>query len=211
MLHLPKFIFIKYSKLIIMKKIYLLFVLLPVFLTQAQKTKQDEGVKIGVKGGLNVSNFMGDLTNNAIRTSIHAGLVAEFMISDKFSVQPELLYSGQGFTNTGGIGYERSKFDYINLPILAKFYLVKKLSLETGPQIGFLISAKNRTNTSNTTVDKQKTVDLGLNLGAGYELENNVFFQARYNLGLSNINNSSNSSAVKYTNAVIQFSVGYFF
>jgi Outer membrane protein beta-barrel domain len=210
-LHLPRNLFVKYSKLIIMKKIYLLSVLLSMFLTQAQKTKQDEGVKIGIKGGLNVANFIGDVSNNAIRTGVHAGLVAEFVISDKFSIQPELLYSGQGFTNTGGVGFERSKFDYINLPVLAKFYLTKQLTLETGPQIGFLVSAKNRTNITNLTIGDQKTVDLGLNLGAGFELKNNVFFQARYNLGLSNINNSSNASVLRYSNSVIQFSVGYFF
>lgn len=193
-----------------MKKIYFLFFLFIAFASQGQKTKKDEGVKIGIKGGLNVANFIGDFSNNAIRTGVHAGLVTEFVISDKFSVQPELLYSGQGVTNTGA-GFSRSKFDYINLPILAKFYLVDRLSLETGPQIGFLISSKNRTNTSNFDIADQKRVDFGLNIGGGYELKNNVFFQVRYNLGLTNINNSQNASAFKYTNSVIQFSVGYFF
>jgi Outer membrane protein beta-barrel domain len=194
-----------------MKKIYLIVVLFSSLYIQAQKTKQDEGLKIGIKGGLNVTNFIGDVANNDIRTSVHFGLVTEFIISDKFSLQPELLYSGQGLTNTGGLGYNRSKFDYINLPILAKFYLTKQLSLETGPQIGFLISAKSRTNVSNLSIGNQKKVDFGLNLGAGYELKNNVFFQARYNLGLTNINDSSNASAIKYSNSVIQFSVGYLF
>jgi len=181
------------------------------FTSHAQKDKREEGVKIGLKGGLNVSNFMGDLEDNAIRTSIHIGVVSEFIISDKFSIQPELLYSGQGFSNQNPAGFSRGKFDYINLPVLAKYYLVKNLSLETGPQIGFLISAKNKTNDSNDEIEDQKTLDFSLNLGLGYELNNGVFFQARYNHGITNINDSPSSDSIKYTNSVYQFSVGILF
>jgi hypothetical protein len=47
-----------------------------------------------------------------------------------------------------------------------------------------------------------------LNLGLAYDLKNGIFFQTRYNLGLSNINSGANANAVKYTNSVIQLSVG---
>ncbi|WP_300569795.1 porin family protein [Flavobacterium sp.] len=195
-----------------MKKLYLVCAFLMIISAQAQKTKQDEGIKLGIKGGLNVSNFAGDITDNEIRTSIHIGLVSEIIVSEKFSIQPELLYSGQGFSDKSESGFSRSKFDYINLPVLAKFYVMNdNLSIEAGPQIGFLISAKNKNSAANTSIEDQKVVDFGLNLGLGYELENHVFFQGRYNLGLTNINNSDSSSAVKYTNTVIQFSVGYLF
>ncbi|RZJ55928.1 MAG: PorT family protein, partial [Flavobacterium sp.] len=33
---------------------------------------------------------------------------------------------------------------YLNVPIMAKYYVIEKLSLEAGPQIGFLLSAKNQ-------------------------------------------------------------------
>lgn len=194
-----------------MKKTFLIIALSVFSFANAQKTKQDEGIKIGIKGGLNVSNFVGDIEDNSIRTGVHVGLLAEIIVSEKFSIQPELLYSGQGFSDNGVIGYSRYKFDYINLPVLAKFYLTKSISLETGPQVGFLISSKNKTDLTNFSVKKQSTIDFGLNLGAGYELKNNVFFQARYNLGLTNVNDNPASSAVKYTNSVIQFSVGYLF
>ena len=178
----------------------------------SQKTKKDEGIKIGIKGGINVSNFIGDFQNNAIRTGVHLGVLAEIIISEKFSVQPEILYSGQGFSNQNPQDYSRYKFDYINLPVIAKFYLTKSISLETGPQVGFLISSKNKSNLSNYEVDGQKTIDFGLNLGAGFDLNNHVFFQARYNLGLTNINDeTTTTNNFKYTNSVIQFSVGYLF
>lgn len=195
-----------------MKKIYLVIAIFIAFSTQAQKTKRDEGVKIGIKGGSNISNFYGDIKENAIRTSIHAGLVSEFVVSNKFSIQPEILFSGQGYTDTGSNGYSRYKFDYINLPIMAKFFLIdENLTLEAGPQVGFLVSAKNKTNTTNYSVQDQNTVDFSLSAGLGYELKNHIFFQGRYNLGVTNVNKTSAASAQSYSNSVIQLSVGYFF
>lgn len=191
-----------------MKRI-LFFIIVSSSLTiSAQKSKKDEGITFGLKGGLNVSNFAGDINDNTFRTSIHLGVFSEIMISDKFSVQPELLYSGQGFSGSTTPGFSRSKYDYINLPILAKIYIAEKISVEAGPQIGFLVSAKQRTTDDNVKISDQKTVDFGLNLGLAYDLKNGMFFQTRYNLGLSNVNSGSNANAIKYTNSVIQVSVG---
>ena len=191
-----------------MKRI-LFFIIVSSSLTiSAQKSKKDEGITFGLKGGLNVSNFAGDINDNTFRTSIHLGIFSEIMISDKFSVQPELLYSGQGFSGSTTPGFSRSKYDYINLPILAKIYIAEKISVEAGPQIGFLVSAKQRTTDDNVKISDQKTVDFGLNLGLAYDLKNGMFFQTRYNLGLSNVNSGSNANAIKYTNSVIQVSVG---
>ncbi len=171
----------------------------------AQKSKQDEGIKLGIKGGLNVSNLMGDVKDVAIRTSIHAGLVAEIIVSDKFSIQPELLYSGQGATVTSD-GGGRIKLDYLTLPVLAKFPIAKSLSLEAGPQVGFLISGKYKTNDSNEKIEGVKTIDFGLDAGLEYELNNGVFFQARYNIGLTDTGLAGDNN--RASNSVIQFSVG---
>jgi hypothetical protein len=194
-----------------MKKTLIVFIAIGIgAFANAQKTKQDEGIKLGIKGGLNISNLMGDVEDFGIRTSIHAGLVAEIIVSDKFSIQPELLYSGQGATYTGSLpGFRRVKLDYITLPVLAKFPLANHLYLETGPQIGFLISAKNKTNESNEKIEDLKTIDFGLNAGLNYELNNGVFFQARYNLGLTDIGIAGDNN--RASNAVIQFSIGKLF
>ncbi len=192
-----------------MKKTLIVFIAIGIAaFANAQKTKQDEGIKLGIKGGLNVSNLMGDVEDVAIRTSIHAGLVAEIIVSDKFSIQPELLYSGQGasITSTGG---GRAKLDYITIPVLAKFPIANNLYLETGPQVGFLISGKYKTNESNDKIEDLKTIDFGLNAGLNYELKNGVFFQARYNLGLTDIGYAGDNN--RASNSVIQFSVGKLF
>ena len=191
-----------------MKRILLLTGILFCINLNAQSSKREEGITFGIKGGLNVSDFSGDIKNNTFRTSVHLGVFSEIMISDNFSLQPELLYSGQGYSGRVLPGFSRSKYDYINFPVLAKIYIAKKISIEAGPQIGFLVSAKEKTSDDKITIPNQKTVDFGLNLGLAYDLKNGVFFQTRYNLGLSNINSGSNVNAFKYTNSVIQVSVG---
>ena len=191
-----------------MKKILLLTGILFWINLNAQSSKREEGITFGIKGGLNVSDFLGDIKNNTFRTSVHLGVFSEIMISDNFSLQPELLYSGQGYSGRVLPGFSRSKYDYINFPVLAKIYIAKKISIEAGPQIGFLVSAKEKTSDDKINIPNQKTVDFGLNLGLAYDLKNGVFFQTRYNLGLSNINSGSNVNAFKYTNSVIQVSVG---
>jgi hypothetical protein len=194
-----------------MKKIILCLGILFCVQTNAQSSKREEGIVIGVKGGLNMSNFMGDVEDQGMRTSIHLGLLAEIIVSDNFSVQPELLYSGQGSTYTGSApGFARTKLDYLTVPVLGKFGLTDKLSFEAGPQLGFLVSAKRKTNTSNDKIEGVKTLDFGLNAGLEYELGSGVIFQGRYNLGLTDTGLTGDSNK-RASNSVIQFSVGYLF
>ena len=177
----------------------------------SQTSKREEGIKLGLKVGLNLANFGGDIENNAIRTSIHFGMVSEIIISDKFSFQPELLYSGQGFKNESILGYSKEKYNYISLPLLAKYYVAKNLSIESGPQISFLISSKSKNNDGNTDISDTNVVDFGWNVGLGYEFKSGIFFQGRYNLGLTNVNAESNSDSNRISNSVFQISVGCLF
>ena len=191
------------------KSFILLFALCSIVVANAQKTKREEGIKLGIKGGLNVANVMGDVEDVGIRTSINIGMLAEIIVNDNFSIQPELLYSGQGASNTAD-GGGRTKLDYVLLPILAKFPIASGLSVEAGPQLGFLVSAKYKDNDANTNIkDGYKTMDFGLDAGLEYELKSGVIFQGRYNLGLTNINDTDDNTRI--SNAVISFSIGYLF
>lgn len=191
-----------------MKKVFLVFAIVTLgFTVNAQE------VTFGVKAGLNLASIAGDDTDGLdSRTSFHVGGVAEISISEKFSVQPELLYSAQGAKESfEGIDIEVN-LDYINLPIIAKYYVSEGFSLEAGPQVGFLMSAKAKAEgQSEDLKDFVKGIDFGLNFGVGYKLDSGLNFGARYNLGLSNINDGEGSDEFKNQNSVIQFSVGYFF
>lgn len=170
-------------------------------------------VTFGAKAGLNLASISGDETDELDgRTSLHVGAVAEIAISDVFSVQPELLYSAQG-AKYEEEGYEETwKLDYLNLPIMAKYYVAEGFSLEAGPQVGFLMSAKAKADGEEEDLkDFVKGIDFGANVGVGYKMESGLNFGARYNLGLSNVNDGEDADDFKNQNSVIQVSVGYFF
>ncbi len=65
------------------------------------------------------------------------------MISEKFAFQPELLYSAQGSDYDDEDFSGSVKADYLNVPLMAKYYVGEGFSLEAGPQVGLLLSAKD--------------------------------------------------------------------
>jgi hypothetical protein len=65
-------------------------------------------------------NFNGD-GETAQRHGFHLGVYGESFISDSFAVQPELMYSQQGYKITNANG-TLPAMDYINLPIMLKAY-----------------------------------------------------------------------------------------
>lgn len=104
-----------------------------------------EDVNFGLKTGLNISNFTGgDADRNNI-LNFHVGGFAEFELNEKFSLQPELLYSRQGSEAENSI---KIKVDYLAIPLMAKYYLSEKFSLEAGPQVSFLVNDKIEFNDS---------------------------------------------------------------
>lgn len=178
-----------------------------------------EYVYFGIKGGVNFSSFSGDgfdaYDDPEGRTAFHLGLLAEIPVGERFSIQPEVLYSAQGYDiasleDANDIEYQ---LDYITVPVLAKFYVFNRFSLEAGPQIGFLVQEEVDFNPSedggdiDLDDDQFKTVDFGVGLGASYKISN-FFISGRYNIGLSDI---YDMEGVDAKNSVIQAGVGLMF
>lgn len=166
-------------------------------------------VKFGAKAGVNFASLSGDDADGLDgRTSFHIGGVVNIGISEKFAVQPELVYSSQGAKGSfEGVDVDYN-FDYINLPVLAKFTVAEGFSIEAGPQVGFLMSAKLKAEGDSLDVkDDLKGIDFAGAIGLAYQMETGLNFSARYNLGLANI--ADGEGDIK--NNVIQISVGYMF
>jgi len=177
--------------------------------------------EFGIKAGVNIANYGGDIEGTDARTGLHVGVVAEMKLSDNFSVQPELLYSMQGATYSESFddvpGEITDKLDFILLPVMAKYYIIDGLSLEVGPQFGILLSAKSEAEaggeTAEADIEVYRNFDMALNGGVGYELPMGLFVQARYSLGVTNIIEDTNDSIDDFvlTNNNFQLSVGYKF
>ncbi|WP_420401548.1 porin family protein [Flagellimonas sp.] len=188
-----------------MKKLILfsMTLILPLLTLQAQD------VQFGAKAGPNFAILQPDLNDPTTRTALHLGAVAEVSISEKLSIQPELLFSAQG-TKDESDDDEIVRLDYLTLPILAKFYVAENLSIEAGPQIGILLKAEVEDNGETTDLkDITKSTDLGIAFGMGYKLDNGLNFGARYILG-SDVNDLDEDPD-KFANRVFQLFVGYFF
>ena len=177
-----------------------------------------QGVRLGVKAGLNLSNFTGDDTEDlSSKAGIHFGAVAEIGISETFSIQPEVVYSAQGAEYEDSDGYDGEfKFNYLNVPVLAKVEVIDGLCLEAGPQIGFLLTAEDEyddgAGDSGTDDIKEffKSTDLAVALGASYEIIDGLFLGARYNIGVTDIWDTDDVNLSNQT-SVFQFSLGYLF
>lgn len=171
-------------------------------------------LKFGPKAGVNFANLSG-VDNTEMKTGFHVGAVAEINFNEKFSIQPEVIYSAQGAKGMLNNIEGKANLDYINIPILAKYYIVDGFSVEAGPQVGFLVKAEGKGTVNNVSVttdvkDNFKSTDFGLGFGLAYDLPVGMFVNARYNLGLSDIrNNTSSGDAIK--NNVIQVGIGYKF
>ncbi len=177
-----------------------------------------QSVKYGVKAGLNVanaSNLGDDEFKFDSRVAYHVGAIVEIGLTKQFAVQPEVLFSVQGARKKEGGMTATFNSNYVNVPVMAKYYIIDGLSLEAGPQIGFLTTAKfevEGAGDESGTVDVKdelKKVDFGLNFGTSYNYQN-FNLGVRYNLGLTDIaKEREGGDAIK--NGVFQVSLGYFF
>ncbi len=189
----------------------------------------------GLKGGLNYSSVVGDLTEGVkFRFSGHGGLFLEIAFSEKFQLQPELLYSSQGFQfstdlasiqNGGGSTGEENDFrtnvqlNYVTVPLLGKFALNDRYALEFGPQFGFLLNQvtkiKNLDERNGTNPDERNSVsgdfqlDYGVAVGLNVRLNNHFSLAPRFYIGIRNrLNGLPN---VQNFNAALQLSANYRF
>jgi hypothetical protein len=80
--------------------------------------------------------------------------------------------------------------NYINVPVMLKYYVTPEFSIDFGPQVGFnvfnKVSHKNLSKSIDIK-DSTKPVDFGLGLGGTFNLTENAFVQARYTMGLTKV------------------------
>ena len=180
-------------------------------------------IDLGVKGGLNFPTLSGDSRQligdqTKFRTDFYVGGYANYKVTDQISFQPELLYSkqGAGIKNSGNSNSKIVTHN-INIPLMGRYEIMEGLNVEFGPQLGFLVSAKGKTEEGKTDTkvkitDNFKTLDFGLNFGAGYKVTDELEINARFTKGLSNINNyfpEGINDNYKITNTYFSIGVAY--
>ena len=155
----------------------------------------NKAVMYGIKGGMNLAKLKG--VDGKIRNGFTAGVFAEYAMTDNFAIRTETNFSTQGVKVKEG-DYS-IKLNYINMPVLAKYYPTDGISVELGPQLGVLLSGKG----GPLTKKSYKTLDFGIGFGLGFSLGEGVELGARYTLGLTDITKTPGS--VK--NSVLNFTL----
>jgi len=202
-----------------MKKIILttLIAVLAMVSVNAQAT-------FGIKAGVNFASILNEnISGVKGRTSFNAGIVAEIETSSSTAFQAEIVYSGQGFSYKGGnipgVGEalkDTYKLNYLNIPMVFKYYVNDEFSIGVGPQVGFLLSAK--TDVGDIKVDDYFTAaSFDILFDLAYKFDNGFNLSARYNLGLTDIWKGPTVNPPYYyynygkANGVVQLGVGFFF
>jgi hypothetical protein len=186
-------------------KFYLITIITALFM--AVSTVSAQNINIGTKIGLNSYTFDNDSGQGFdSNLGLHAGLLGHIHLKRQFGLQPEIVYSMQGAAS----GNTNLNLDYINIPVLLQYMFDNGFRIQAGPQIGLLVRAKAVNNSTTIDIkDDFKSIDAGLSFGASYVHTPTDFgIDLRYNLGLSDI---SESSSIKSTSRGFQIGIFYLF
>lgn len=186
--------------------------------------------------GLNIAK-MTKSDGGKIRPGFVVGVEAEYGVLEKLGITAGVFYSQQGIKADGELaefyaddefmindfnhfrGKATFKLDYINIPILAQYYLIPGLAVKAGIQPGFCINKKlNFDGTVENSSGNIESIDsdykiedgiksfyLSIPVGASYEYKNFVF-DARYNIGVTKAFKGGDSR-----HSVFSFTLGYKF
>ncbi len=191
-----------FTKKHVSKKIWIIIFFLGV--NSLAQSNVDFGIKAGV-------NFTGFHTNgNALTSNIgfHIGGTTQIKLEDSFHFLGELLYNRKGGTQNTTIGSINTTLDYIDIPILMRYYFIKKLSLDAGPQIGFLLHSNSELIVSDTSeeikLDATNVIDFAVNVGFTFDFNEKYSAQLRGSYGVTTIFEQQ-----EYKNYVISLSLLY--
>ena len=156
-------------------------------------------ITIQPKIGLSIASVGGDVDGD-YKAGLAVGAEAEYHVSPLIGVSAGLIYSQQGFKvseNIEGVDIEAKwKPAYLNIPILANFYVANGLALKAGVQPGFMVK---------DDAENVNTFDFSVPVGISYEYMN-ICLDARYNIGCTKVDKD-----VKGCNSVFQVTLGYKF
>ncbi len=178
-----------------------LIILISVALATGAATAQKR-FTFGPKIGVDYTHFWGKNRLHGGQLNYQAGLFMEYRFNNRFSIAPEVVFAAQGVKNDGvEIISPTDYFDvvyadnlnYINIPVMLKYYVCPSLSIDFGPQLGinvyhkYTVKGKDGHKDYKKTYDTDaKSIDFGLGLGLTYNITKDVFVQGRYTMGLTN-------------------------
>lgn len=182
-----------------MKK-FIMVAVMAIATLAANAQKEVGTLTFAPKAGITVNQLNGDGDKFAI--GFVAGIEAQKQMTEKFALSAGVFYANKGFKAEGAD--KKMNMDYINIPVLANYYVAPGLAVKAGVQPGFLVSAKYDGNDAKDAFEK---FDFCIPVGLSYEISDFVI-DARYDFGLTKTVKGAPEST---QNRGFLFTVGYQF
>ena len=184
-------------------------------------------MNLGIKGGLNMSNMVGDeINDNNMKLGFHVGLAVDYNFTPSMAIQTGLFFTTKGMKSEGSFlgitGSSTTNLMYLQLPV--HFAYKQEVTPETriifhaGPYVAYGVAGKITAEVEGLKVadsDKVfgdgvtqlKPFDAGLGLGVGAEF-GRFLVDIGWDMGLVNLANTDNA---QIRNQIAYFSVGFKF
>lgn len=189
------------TKIIIMKRIFLSITLIVTVFLASEINAQ--GIGLGIKAGANFANQSITDINTDSKTGFVGGAYLVISFSEKWAIQPEVLFSSQGSEVPNNV----NDLSYLNIPVLLRWKPASVLSIEAGPQFSALMNAVDKSGDS--IKEDFKTSDFGLAAGATLHLPLGFNVGGRYVWGFTNVSDLEDDHEVK--NTTVQVFIGWTF
>lgn len=195
-----------------MKKIMMIAVMAVMCLTASAQNHRRDGGAITVQPmiGLSVGTWRGETSNttstsNDARVGLAIGAEGEYYFDNGWlSLSAALKYEQLGWANKNN---PDTKLDFINIPVLANFYVAKGFALKVGLQPGFLVNAKYD---GRDIKDNCKTFNLAIPVGLSYEFKNGITLDLRGGYSLTRLDKNGGSDYKDYCDGG-SLTIGYKF
>jgi opacity protein-like surface antigen len=205
-----------------MKKYLLLVVCLAAMTTSVQA----QGIKFGVKGGLNITkmSFSKDVVKSDNKTGFFVGPTLKISLPAGFGVDIAALYDERSADVTGGYKEEESKVivntngetikqKSIQVPVNLRYSIglssLAGLYFALGPQFGFPVADK--VFDTDFGEYRLKDANLSINFGAGVYMLGHLEIGVTYNLAAGKSGEFKNWNDVDTHNHAWQISAAYYF
>ena len=145
----------------------------------------------------NFFRVAGDGMTQQFHPGISGGFFWEFKINNKWSIQPELLYTQRNTKTSDFSKYFSSSvslrasddvfLSYLSVPVIVKYRFNNVLAVHAGAEYNYLLYANEDLLKDNKEAFKKN--DIGLTAGMEYAVSNRLSFYGRLFYGLNDINN----------------------
>ncbi len=209
-----------------MKKVLLLLLVILVAVPVSAQKKFTFGPRVGFTvADLHADDDEKNDEISGVRTGLVVGAFAEYRAVKWLAVSADVLFAQKGAENEFSIKTSELdqttknnfKLSYIDVPVLANFYVTKGLALKAGIQPSFLVSAKNKISATldgelhketADLKDELKTVDFSIPVGISYTFKMGLVLDLRYHIGCTDLLKDGD---YKLTNRVATLTVGWKF